>query len=146
MKQIVLHTIEDTNKLGEELAKSARPGDVIALTGDLGAGKTTLTKAVAKALGISENITSPTFTIVCEYDSGRMPLFHFDVYRVHDTDELFEIGFSDYLHKKGLCIIEWADLLEDGLLPENTIRINISYGNSDEERMVTIHEKTAPAS
>lgn len=138
MTELVLKTKEETEALGKKLADEAFPGEVIALIGDLGTGKTTLTKAIAKGLGITETLTSPTFTIVCEYDSGRMPLYHFDVYRVHDTDELFEIGFEDYLHKKGLCVIEWADLLEEGLLPDNTVTIRLAYGYSDDERTVCI--------
>jgi len=138
MKQIVLHSTEETERFGIELANTLTAGTVIALTGDLGAGKTTLSKAVAKGLGISETLTSPTFTIVCEYDSGRLPLYHFDVYRVNDSDELFEIGFEDYLCKGGVCIVEWADLLEEDLLPKNTISINLAYGEDDAERIVTI--------
>ncbi len=138
MKTLILKSTEDTNALGARLAEEAKPGTVIALTGDLGAGKTTLTKAIAKGLGISETLTSPTFTIVCEYDSGRLPLFHFDVYRVHDSEELFEIGFEDYMHKGGLCVIEWADLLEEGMLPEDTVRIKLSYGENDDERIAEI--------
>lgn len=135
---MILKSAEDTKKLGVQLAENAVPGTVIALTGDLGAGKTTLTKAIAKGLGISETLTSPTFTIVCEYDSGRLPLFHFDVYRVHDSEELFEIGFEDYMHKGGLCVIEWADLLEEGMLPEDAVHIRLSYGEDDEERIAEI--------
>ena len=138
MKTIVLRSTEDTDAFGRELAEEAKPDTVIALTGDLGAGKTTLTKAVAKGLGVTETLTSPTFTIVCEYDSGRFPLFHFDVYRVHDSEELFEIGFEDYMHKGGLCVIEWADLLEEGMLPEDTIHIKLSYGENDDERIAEI--------
>ena len=138
MKTLILKSTEDTNALDARLAEEAKPGTVIALTGDLGAGKTTLTKAIAKGLGISETLTSPTFTIVCEYDSGRLPLFHFDVYRVHDSEELFEIGFEDYMHKGGLCVIEWADLLEEGMLPEDTVRIKLSYGENDDERIAEI--------
>ncbi len=138
MKTLILKSTEDTKKLGAQLAENAVPGTVIALTGDLGAGKTTLTKAIAKGLGISETLTSPTFTIVCEYDSGRLPLFHFDVYRVHDSEDLFEIGFEDYMHKGGLCVIEWADLLEDGMLPEDAVRIRLSYGEDDDERIAEI--------
>ena len=138
MKTLVLKSTEDTKALGAQLAAEAKPNTVIALTGDLGAGKTTLTKSIAKGLGVSETLTSPTFTIVCEYDSGRMPLYHFDVYRVHDSEELFEIGFEDYLHRGGLCVIEWADLLEEDMLPENTIHIKLSYGSHDDERVAEI--------
>ena len=138
MKTLVLKSTEDTDALGARLAAEAEPNTVIALTGDLGAGKTTLTKAIAKVLGINETLTSPTFTSVCESDSGRMPLYHFDVYRVHDSEELFEIGFEDYLHRGGLCVIEWADLLEEGMLPADTIHIKLSYGSHDDERVAEI--------
>ena len=133
-----MKTTEETRSFGIELAQSLKPGQVIALTGDLGAGKTTLTKAIAEGLGVTETLTSPTFTIVCEYDSGRLPLYHFDVYRVSDSEELFEIGFEDYFHKAGVCIIEWADLLEDGLLPDNTTYITIEYGSKEDERIITV--------
>jgi tRNA threonylcarbamoyladenosine biosynthesis protein TsaE len=136
-KYRVLKTEEDTKRLGEELARDLGPGSVLALSGDLGAGKTTLTKAIAKGLGVSENLTSPTFTVVCEYDSGRLPFYHFDVYRVHDEDELFEIGFDEYLHRGGVCVIEWADLIED-MLPADAVRVRLSYGDGENERICEI--------
>ncbi len=138
MKSITLHSTKETEEFGSALAGVLAPNTVIALTGDLGAGKTTLTKSIAKGLGVTETLTSPTFTIVCEYESGRLPLYHFDVYRVSDADELFEIGFEDYFTKGGVCIIEWANLLEDGLLPENTLSISLSYGEGEEERIVNL--------
>ena len=138
MKQITLKTLDETKEFGRALAESLEAGAIIALIGDLGAGKTTLTKAIASGLGVSEVLTSPTFTIVCEYDSGRLPLYHFDVYRVHDSEELFEIGFEDYLHRGGVCLIEWANLLEDGLLPESTMTIKLEYGEGETERILTI--------
>ncbi len=136
-ERIILHDQEATERFGAALAARLAAGDVVALTGDLGAGKTTLTKAVARGLGVTETLTSPTFTIVQEYESGRLPLYHFDVYRVHDEDELFEIGFDDYLNAGGICLIEWADLIEE-LLPERTIRIALSYGKSENERICEI--------
>ena len=105
-KRIVLKNESETAAFGARLAEEIKPGTVIALTGDLGAGKTTLTKAIARGLGVTETLTSPTFTIVQEYESGRMPVYHFDVYRVHDEDEMFELGFDDSLHGKGVCLIE----------------------------------------
>ena len=138
MKQITLKTLDETKQFGKELADKLMPGAIIALIGDLGAGKTTLTKAIAAGLGVSEVLTSPTFTIVCEYDSGRLPLYHFDVYRVHDSEELFEIGFEDYLHRGGVCLIEWANLLEEGMLPDNTMTIKLEYGEGETERILTI--------
>ena len=138
MEQIILKNEQETKEFGKKLAESLEVGATIALIGDLGAGKTTLTKAIAAGLGVSEVLTSPTFTIVCEYDSGRLPLYHFDVYRVHDSEELFEIGFEDYLHRGGVCLIEWANLLEEGLLPENTMTIKMEYGEGETERILTI--------
>ena len=138
MEKVFLNNLTKTRDFGVELAKTLEPNTVIALTGDLGAGKTTLSKAIAEGLGVTETITSPTFTIVCEYETGRLPVYHFDVYRVNDSEELFEIGFEEYMHKGGVCLIEWANLLEDGMLPANTIKINIEYGKNEDERILTI--------
>ncbi len=134
---ITLKGTEKTEDFGKEFAESLEKGSVIALMGPLGAGKTTLSKAIAKGLGVTETITSPTFTIVQEYESGRLPLSHFDVYRVHDEEELFEMGFEEYLNKGGVCLIEWADLIED-MLPSKTIKIYIDYGENENERVLTI--------
>ena len=132
-----LTDLRDTEALGKRLANQASPGDVIALTGDLGVGKTALAKAIAEGLGVRETVTSPTFTLLAEYRSGRIPLYHFDVYRAHDADELFEIGFLEYLDGDGLCLVEWADLVED-LLPEDATWIHIGFGSTETERMYTI--------
>ena len=136
-KTIVLKNETDTRSLGAALAAEMQPGQVYALTGDLGAGKTTLAKAVARGLGVTETLTSPTFTIVQEYETGRLPLYHFDVYRVNDEDELFEIGLEDYFRKGGVCLIEWADLIED-LLPADVITVALSYGEKEGERICSI--------
>ncbi|MBQ9060970.1 MAG: tRNA (adenosine(37)-N6)-threonylcarbamoyltransferase complex ATPase subunit type 1 TsaE [Firmicutes bacterium] len=133
---MILHSEQEVTEYGIRLGREARPGQVIALTGDLGAGKTTLTKAIAKGLGVSEMITSPTFTIVKEYRSGRLPLFHFDVYRIGDIDEMYELGYEEYFFGDGVCVIEWADLIEE-LIPEDALRISIAYGSSEEERIYT---------
>ncbi len=138
MTKEILKNLDETRRFGQKLASYLTPNTIIALTGDLGAGKTTLSKAIAQGLGVNETLTSPTFTIVCEYDTGRLPLYHFDVYRVNDSEELFEIGFEDYLHRGGVCLIEWANLLEEGLLPEGIITINLEYGDSEDERILTI--------
>ncbi|MBQ2064198.1 MAG: tRNA (adenosine(37)-N6)-threonylcarbamoyltransferase complex ATPase subunit type 1 TsaE [Firmicutes bacterium] len=124
-----------TKEYGYRLAEEAVPGQVIALIGDLGAGKTTLTKYIAEGLGVTEHVQSPTFTIVREYHSGRMPLYHFDVYRIDDPDEMFEIGYEEYFYGDGLCVVEWADKIEE-LLPEGTRIIRLSYGGAEEERIV----------
>ena len=131
---IIAKNEDETRKLGLELGRRAEPGQIIALIGDLGTGKTTLTKYIAEGLGITEVVSSPTFTVIKEYESGRMPLYRFDVYRVGDPDELFNIGAYEYFDGNGLCVIEWADLIEDEL-PENTDFIVIDYGETEEERV-----------
>ena len=135
-KQMLLRSEQEVMEYGFRLGQEAVPGQVIALTGDLGAGKTTLTKAIARGLGIEETITSPTFTIVKEYRSGRLPLFHFDVYRIGDIDEMYELGYEEYFFGDGLCVVEWADLIEE-LIPEEALRISIAYGQEEEERIYT---------
>lgn len=122
---IEVNNINDTINLGYKLGNLANAGDVICLTGDLGTGKTHITKGFAKGLGITEMITSPTFTIVNEYNSGRLKLNHFDVYRVSDPDEVYAIGFDDYIFSNAVSIIEWANYIED-ILPEEILHINIS--------------------
>ena len=133
-KIIYMKNEADTVSFGIELAKNAAPGTVIALTGDLGAGKTTLTKSIAKGLEIDDIITSPTFNIVKEYDTGRLPLYHFDVYRVGDVDEMYEIGCEEYFYGEGVCVVEWADLIEE-IMPKDTLWINIEYGEKEGERI-----------
>ena len=115
---------EDTFRVGEQLAKDARPGDIYTLDGDLGVGKTIFTKGMAKGLGIEEPVTSPTFTILQEYESGRLPLYHVDVYRIGDPEEMDEIGYEDYFYGQGICLIEWAGLIEE-LIPKEAVRICI---------------------
>lgn len=136
-KQMLLRSEQEVMEYGFRLGQEAVPGQVIALTGDLGAGKTTLTKAIAQGLGIEETITSPTFTIVKEYRSGRLPLFHFDVYRIGDIEEMYELGYEEYFYGDGLCVVEWADLIEE-LIPEDALRISIAYGAGEEERIYTV--------
>lgn len=115
---------EDTFAVGEKLGREAQPGQIFTLTGDLGVGKTVLTQGIAEGLGVKEPVNSPTFTIVQVYESGRMPLYHLDVYRIGDISEMEEIGYEDYFYGEGLCIIEWADLIND-LLPEELVQISI---------------------
>ncbi len=134
---MILKGLEETERFGKEFAESLKGGSVVALIGPLGAGKTTLAKSIAKGLGVTETLTSPTFTIVQEYESGRLPLYHFDVYRVYDEEELFEMGFEEYLKKGGVCLIEWADLIED-MLPPYTVTLKLSYGENDDERVIEI--------
>ncbi|EET59499.1 hydrolase, P-loop family [Marvinbryantia formatexigens DSM 14469] len=115
---------EETFAAGRKLGEQAQPGQIFALTGDLGTGKTVFTKGVAAGLGICEPVSSPTFTIVQIYGEGRMPLYHFDVYRIAEPEEMDEIGYEDYFFGEGVCLVEWADLIEE-LMPENTIWIRI---------------------
>ena len=133
--QYITNSPEETEKIGEALAAKLQPGDVIAYAGDLGAGKTAFTRGLARGLGISEPVTSPTYTIVNEYTSGRMPLFHFDMYRLHDADDLFDIGWEDYLERGGVCAVEWSENVEDAM--ENPIRVTIAR-NGDTSRIITI--------
>ncbi len=136
----VSHSDQDTVNLAKDLASGLKAGDIIALIGDIGTGKTTFVKAIAKALGISETVSSPTFTIVREYRSGKFPLFHFDVYRLSNEDEFYDIGAEEYLYGDGITIIEWADIVEDAL-PLNTMIIEIKYGNNEGERIFNFSVK-----
>ena len=120
---VITKSPEQTELLGKKLAELLRPGDVIAYYGDLGAGKTAFTRGLAAGLGILEAVTSPTYTIVNEYLSGRMPLFHFDMYRLSSSEELFDIGWEDYLARGGVCAVEWSENVEDALTGAISITI-----------------------
>ena len=115
---------QETFELGEKLSAKVNPGDIIRLDGDLGVGKTVFTQGFAKGLGIDDNINSPTFTIIQVYEEGRIPLYHFDAYRIGDYEEMYEIGYEEYFFGEGVCIVEWASLIEE-IMPENTIKIQI---------------------
>lgn len=117
-------SIEDTRDIAAMLADSAGPGDVIALMGPMGAGKTAFSKAFAKALGVSSTVNSPTFTLLNIYDEGRITMYHFDCYRIEDPDEIYAIGFDDYIYGEGVCVIEWAELIKD-ILPLDSILVKI---------------------
>mgnify|MGYP000842964690 CR=1 FL=1 len=117
-------TPQETFEVGKKIGENAKPGQIYTLTGDLGVGKTVFTQGVAAGLGITEPICSPTFTIIQEYESGRLPLYHFDVYRIGDIEEMDEIGYEDYFYGNGLCMIEWANLIEE-ILPEKRHDISI---------------------
>ena len=121
---IETNSAEETFALGKALGEKASPGQIYTLDGDLGTGKTVFTQGVAAGLGITEAISSPTFTIIQEYDTGRLPLYHFDVYRIGDIEEMEEIGYDDYFFGEGICLIEWADRIRE-ILPEHVIRITI---------------------
>ena len=121
---IETNSAEETFRLGEKLGHLAIPGQIYTLNGDLGVGKTVFTQGVASGLGIKEPVNSPTFTIAQEYEDGRMPFYHFDVYRIGDLEEMEEIGYDDYFFGNGICLIEWAELIQE-LLPETMISITI---------------------
>lgn len=127
----------ETENIGEQFAKSLKPGTVVALRGEMGAGKTVFVRGVARGLGISGRVTSPTYTIVNEYN-GEIPLFHFDLYRLGSVDELFEIGFDDYLGRGGVCLIEWFEKAEDEYAPD--IVVDIVYGEEEGTRSIDVRE------
>ena len=133
--QITTHSADETQALGHRLAKRLLPGDVIAYFGDLGAGKTALTRGIAQGLGVTDLVTSPTYTIVNEYLSGRMPLFHFDMYRLSSGEELFDIGWEDYLQRGGVCAVEWSENVDDALESPICVRIERT---GDDSRRITI--------
>ena len=135
--ELLSHSPEDTEDIGARLAEQLEPGAVVAFTGDLGAGKTAFTRGLARGLGIPDRITSPTFTIVNEYEGGRLPLFHFDMYRLGSADELFDIGWEDYLARGGVCAVEWSEHAE-GAFEEEPIWVDIRRGESDEQRVISI--------
>ena len=134
-------TPEETFQLGKELGERAKAGDVYTLNGDLGVGKTVFTQGVAAGLGIEEPVNSPTFTIVQEYEEGRIPFYHFDVYRIGDVEEMEEIGYQDYFYGEGLCMIEWATLIEE-IIPANAkqIKIEKDLEKGFDFRRITIEE------
>ena len=133
---------KDTYELGEKIGQMAKPGMVISLTGDLGVGKTVFTQGLAKGLGIEEPVNSPTFTIVQVYEEGRLPLYHFDVYRIGDIEEMDEIGYEDYFYGEGVCLIEWADLIRE-ILPEQMCRVTIEKNleKGFDYRKITVEDK-----
>ena len=122
--KIETFSVKETFELGKKLGTEAKPGQIYALLGDLGVGKTILTKGFAEGLGITEPVSSPTFTIVQVYEEGRMPFYHFDVYRIGDIEEMDEIGYEDCFFGEGVCLVEWANLIEE-IMPEETIWITI---------------------
>ena len=137
--EYITHSPAETEAVGEALAKTLRPGTVLAFRGDLGAGKTACTRGLGRGLGCTERVTSPTYTIVNEYTSGRLPLFHFDMYRLRSSEDLFDIGWEDYLERGGVCAVEWSENVADALdgaiwitiekTGENSRRITIEGGD-----------------
>ena len=132
------HSEQETEALARELAKTLSPGDVLALEGDLGAGKTAFTRGLAAGLGYPGRVTSPTFTIVNEYEGGRLPLFHFDLYRLTSPEELFDIGWEDYLDRGGVCCVEWSQRGGDYLASAR--RVTITRGDTDTARHIEVEE------
>lgn len=128
---------EETIRRGEQFAHRLQPGDVVALYGDLGSGKTRFAKGISRGLGVREAVTSPTFVVVNEHLDGRMPLYHFDFYRIRTIAELDEIGFDEYIDRAGVCVIEWAELIRQRL-PEHRYDIHCALGKNENERTITI--------
>ena len=133
--EFLTNSPEETEAIGAALGKIATPGTVIAYRGDLGAGKTAFTRGLARGLGYTEPVTSPTYTIVNEYLSGRLPLFHFDMYRLHSADDLFDIGWEDYLERGGICAVEWSENVAEAMAGAITVRIEKT---GDETRRITV--------
>ena len=140
--QVITETPQQTEELGERLGRSLRGGEIIAYRGGLGAGKTAFTRGLARGLGISMRVTSPTYTVVNEYTGGRLPLFHFDMYRLGSSDELFDIGWEDYLARGGVCAVEWSEQVADAMDGAITVTIEVL---SEERRRITIEGGTANA-
>lgn len=134
--KIKLSNLKETESFGLKLGSLLMPGDILCLNGDLGAGKTTMTQSIGKGLGVDDYITSPTFTLINEY-KGRIWVYHFDVYRLENVEDLYDIGFDEYFYGHGVCIIEWAEKIEK-LLPEDRIVIDIKKGKGTDERILYI--------
>ena len=137
--EFITHSPEETEALGSALAQLLLPGDIIAYRGDLGAGKTAFTRGLAKGLGCGEAVTSPTYTIVNEYLSGKLPLFHFDMYRLASSEDLWGIGWDDYLERGGVCAVEWSENVEDAL--EGAVQVSIETLGADTRRIRMEGEK-----
>ena len=135
--QYITHSPEETRALGRTLAQALQGGAVVAFTGDLGAGKTAFISGMARGLGIEERVTSPTFTIVNEYEGGRLPLFHFDMYRLGSADELFHIGWEDYLARGGVCAVEWSENVAEAI-EDDAVRVDIARGEDENSRVIHI--------
>ena len=142
MKIIETNSTEETFALGRQIGQQAKAGEVYTLVGDLGVGKTVLTQGVAAGLGIEEPVNSPTFTIMQIYEEGRLPFYHFDVYRIGDVEEMDEIGYEDYFYGEGVCMIEWANLIEEILPPAyKQITIEKNPDKGYDYRRITIEER-----
>lgn len=135
----VTNSAAETRELGEQLAKRLEPGDVVLLRGDLGAGKSELTRGIARGLGVRETVTSPSFTILNVYESGRCPLYHFDWYRLESADELYELGLDEYIGGDGIAVVEWPERCPE-VVPERFVRIDIR-ATGDETREIAISDQ-----
>ncbi len=131
------HSEQETEALGNQLGRTLKAGQVVALFGGMGMGKTALTRGIARGLGIRDRVTSPTFAIVNEYDEGRLPLFHFDLYRLESAEDLYEIGWEDYLRRGGVCVTEWSENAPQAL-PEDCIRVTVCPGDAPQSRKIRI--------
>lgn len=137
MQKMITKNPEETFELGKKLGQKLQKGDIVCLVGDLGAGKTAFSKGIGEGLEVVDYITSPTYTIINEYH-GRLPLYHFDVYRLNDIDEMYELGYEEYFFGDGVVIVEWADLIKD-IIPESAIWITINGTMTDDEREIEIN-------
>ena len=135
--EFLTHSPDETQRVGAALAKTLCGGEVIAFLGDFGAGKTAFTRGLAEGLGVTDAVTSPTYTIVNEYLTGRLPLFHFDMYRLGSSEELFDIGWEDYLARGGVCAVEWSENVDDAL-DDDAIRVDIRRGAQDDQRVISV--------
>lgn len=136
MQKFITESPSETEAVGENLSTKLKPGSIVALFGGMGAGKTAFTRGIARGLGITGGVSSPTFALVHEY-KGRIPLYHFDMYRVNSWDDLYSTGFFDYLDSGGIIVVEWSENIENAL-PENTIHIMIKHGKTENERIISI--------
>lgn len=136
MQKFITESPSETEAVGENLSTKLKPGSIVALFGGMGAGKTAFTRGIARGLGITGGVSSPTFALVHEY-KGRIPLYHFDMYRVNNWDDLYSTGFFDYLDSGGIIVVEWSENIENAL-PENTIHIMIKHGKAENERIISI--------
>ena len=139
--EFISRSYDETVEIAAEFSSQLKPGDVISLKGDLGAGKTAFTSGLVKGLGISNNVSSPTFTIVNEYLNGKIPLYHFDLYRLSDEDELYDIGIDEYLYGNGICVFEWPQLVESIAEKYYNIEITKDISLSEDYRKIIITEK-----
>lgn len=135
--EFITNSPEETEKIGAAMGRIIPAGTVLAYRGDLGAGKTAFTRGLARGLGFTEAVTSPTYTIVNEYLGGRLPLFHFDMYRLSSADDLFDIGWEDYLDRGGVCAVEWSENVDDAL-DDDAIRVDIRRGAQDDQRVISV--------